>query len=89
MNWFFIALVAPFLWAFVNIADSYLISKYSQREKERSSGGLVIFSSLIGIFIAFLISIFVSGIYDISSSDKILLLLAGALTVVWIIPIYS
>ncbi|KKQ87848.1 MAG: hypothetical protein UT09_C0009G0002 [Parcubacteria group bacterium GW2011_GWF2_38_8] len=85
MNWFFIALVAPFLWAFVNIADSYLISKYSQREKERSSGGLVIFSSLIGIFIAFLISIFVSGIYDIPFSDKLLLLLAGALTVVWII----
>ncbi|HCY17767.1 TPA: hypothetical protein DHT42_01010 [Candidatus Nomurabacteria bacterium] len=58
MNWFFIALVAPFLWAFVNIADSFLISKYSQREKERSSGGLVIFSSLIGIFIAFLTSLF-------------------------------
>ena len=29
MNWFFIALVAPFLWAFVNIADSYIVAKYS------------------------------------------------------------
>jgi len=85
MNWFFIALVAPFLWAFVNIADHYLISKYSQKDKERSSGGLVIFSSLIGLFIAFLIFIFTSGIFNIPTSDKLLLLLTGALTVVWII----
>ena len=85
MNWFFIALGAPFLWALVNIADSYLISKYSQKEKERSSGGLVIFSSLIGIFIAFLISIFASGLFDISFLDKLLLIFVGFLTVVWII----
>lgn len=85
MHWFFIALAAPFLWAFVNIADHYLISKYSQREKERSSAGLVIFSSLIGIFIAFIISIFVSGIFNIPLLDKVLLLLAGALTVIWIV----
>ena len=52
MNWFFIALGAPFLWAIVNIADQFLVAKYSVREKERSSGGLVLFSSLIGIFIA-------------------------------------
>lgn len=85
MNWFFIALGAPFLWSLVNVADSYLISKYSQKEKERSSGGLVIFSSLIGIFIAFLISIFVSGLFDISFLDKALLIFVGFLTVIWII----
>lgn len=85
MHWFFIALGAPFLWAFVNIADHYLISKYSQSEKERSSGGLVIFSSLIGLLGAFLIWVFVSGVSDIPLWDKIFLLLAGALTVVWII----
>src|ERR1035437_6576858 len=85
MQWFFIALVAPFLWAFVNIADHYLISKYSQREKEHSSGGLVIFSSFIGIFIACLILVFTQGIFDISSADKLLLILAGVLTIVWII----
>lgn len=85
MQWFFIALVAPFLWAFVNIADHYLISKYSQREKERSSGGLVIFSSFIGLFIASFILVFSRGIFDIPSTDKLLLLLAGVLTIVWII----
>ena len=85
MTWFFIALVAPFLWAFVNIADHYLISKYSEKDKERSSGGLVIFSSFIGFFIAFFILIFNSGIFEIPILDKVLLLFAGALTVVWIV----
>ena len=85
MSWFFIALVAPFLWAFVNIADKYLVSKYSEKEKERSSGGLVLFSSLIGIFIAGAISIFVSGLFDIPILDKILLFITGIITIIWIV----
>lgn len=85
MSWFLIALGAPFLWAFVNIADNYLVARFSHKERERSSGGLVIFSSLIGIFIAFLIWLFVSGLTTIPTSDKLLLLLAGGLTVIWII----
>lgn len=85
MQWFFIALIAPFLWAVVNIADNYLVSNFSVKEKERSSGGLVLFSSLIGIFIAFLIKIFVSGIFDIPNLDKLLLIVSGFLTIVWVI----
>ncbi len=85
MTWFFIALGAPFLWAIVNIADQFLVSKYSEKEKERSSGGLVLFSSLIGIFIAIFIAIFTTGILDVSNLDIILLLLAGGLSIVWII----
>lgn len=85
MQWFFIALVAPFLWAFVNIADKYLVSKYSEKDKERSSGGLVLFSSLIGIFIAGAISIFTVGLFDIPILDKILLFITGIITIVWIV----
>lgn len=85
MQWFFIALVAPFLWAIVNIADHYLIARFSDKEKERSSGGLVIFSSVIGIVIALLISFFTSHIFDISLADKILLVLTGFITIIWII----
>jgi len=85
MNWFLIALGAPFLWAIVNIADNYLVSKYSQKEKERTSGGLVLFSSLIGLFVAFFIWFFVSGVFNISLLDKILLLFTGGLTIIWII----
>jgi uncharacterized membrane protein len=85
MKWFFIALTAPFLWAIVNIADQYLVSKYSQKEKERSSGGLVLFSSLIGIVIAFFIGIFTPNIFNVIFSDIILLIIAGGISIVWII----
>ncbi len=84
-NWFFIALGAPFLWAIVNVADNYLVSKFSTKEKERSSGGLVLFSSLIGIFIAFLIWIFVPDVFNIPIFDKFLLFVCGILTIVWIV----
>ena len=85
MSWFLIALGAPILWAVVNIADDYLVSKYSQKEKERSSGGLVLFSSLIGLVVAFFIFIFTSGVWAVSFVDKILLFITGGLTIVWII----
>lgn len=85
MNWFLIALGAPFLWAIVNIADNYLVSKYSDKERERSSGGLVLFSSLIGLVIAILIFIFQRGLFDISNIDKFILFICGGLTIVWIV----
>lgn len=85
MNWFLIAFGAPVLWAIVNIADDYLVSKYSDQERERSSGGLVLFSSLIGLVIALLIFIFKQGLFDISHIDKIILFLCGGLAIVWII----
>ena len=60
LNWFFIALAAPFLWALVNLADKYLVANYSGKEK--SSGSLVLFSSLIGIIASFTIGIFTRGV---------------------------
>lgn len=85
MSWFFIALGAPFLWAVSNIVDQYLVTKFSQKEKEHSSGGLVLFSSLVGIFIAIIISFFTKGIFGVPLTDKLLLILTGLLTVIWII----
>jgi drug/metabolite transporter (DMT)-like permease len=85
MSWFLIALGAPILWAVVNIADDYLVSKYSQKEKERSSGGLVLFSSLIGLVVAFFIFLFTNGVWTVSFIDKVLLFITGGLTIVWII----
>lgn len=83
MNWFFIALGAPFLWAIVNISDQYLVAKYSI--SRRGSGGLVLFSSLIGIFVAFFIGLFVHDVFSISNVDKILLIISGGTTIAWII----
>jgi len=85
MQWFFIALAAPILWAFVNLADKYLVTRFSHKEEEHSSGGLVLFSSLIGIFIAFFIWIFIPDVFSISVLDKLLLFTCGILTIVWIV----
>lgn len=83
MTWFFIALGAPFLWALVNIFDQYLVEKFSTGT--RGSGGLVLFSSLIGIFAAALIGFFTEGVFSISTLDKILLVITGGITIAWII----
>ena len=48
MSWFFIAIVAPFLYALTNHIDKILISKYF---KESGVGALLLFSSLLS-FIA-------------------------------------
>ena len=83
MQWFFIALGAPFLWALVNISDQYLVEKYTTGK--RGSGGLVLFSSLIGIFVAIAIGIFVNGLFSVPLLDKILLITTGGITIAWII----
>lgn len=83
MQWFFIALGAPFLWAIVNISDQYLVEKYTTGK--RGSGGLVLFSSLIGIFVGIIIAILTPGLFAIPMSDKLLLVLTGGITIAWII----
>ena len=85
MNWFFFALLAPVMWAVVNVADKYLVAKFSEQEKERSSGGLVLFSSFIALIIALLIKFFVPNISNISTIDKFLLIITGIFTLVWVI----
>lgn len=83
MNWFFIALGAPFLWALTNIFDQYLVSRYSTGT--RGSGGLVLFSSLIGIFVAIGILIWGVPVWGLSQMDKGLLVLIGGIKISWII----
>ena len=83
LNWFFIALAAPFLWALVNLADKYLVANYSGKEK--LSGSLVLFSSLIGIIASFTIGIFTRGVFDIPILDKALLIFIGAFGICWIV----
>jgi len=83
MSWFFIALAAPFLWALVNISDQYLVGRYAVGK--RGSGGLVLFSSLVGIFVAIGIGLFVPHLFSISRLDIFLLLVAGAITAFWVI----
>ena len=64
MTWFFIALISPALWAVSNYFDKYFIEKYF---KGRGGiGALILFSSLIGLFIPPLILIFKQDIFNVS-----------------------
>lgn len=83
MSWLTLSLTASFLWALVNISDKYIVSKYSTNA--HTSGALVLFSSLIGIFVAGAISLFTDGIFDVPFFDKILLIITGAITALWVI----
>lgn len=83
MQWFFIALAAPFLWSLVNVSDQYLVQKYAT--KHRSPGALVLFSSLIGVFTAIIIGFLAHNVFQISLTDKLLLISTGVLTILWVI----
>lgn len=48
MNWFLIALIPPAVWSITNHLDKYLLSKYF---KSGGVGALMVFSSIIGMFL--------------------------------------
>lgn len=48
MTWFFVALIAPFLWSLLNHADKYLLNKYSTHHV--GVGALSIYSSIFALF---------------------------------------
>lgn len=74
MNWFFIALVAPLLWAFVNHIDKHLLSRYLKVE---GPGPLMIFSSLAGAIVLPFAFFFYPDIFNISTKDAAILLAGG------------
>lgn len=74
---------ASLLWALVNISDQYLVSKYSTGK--HTSGALVLFSSLIGLLVAIPIFVFAPHVWNISILDKLLLIITGATSAIWII----
>jgi uncharacterized membrane protein len=78
MNWFFIALCAPFLLACANHNDKFLLSRYL---KEKNIGSIVIFSSLFsGVAIAMVLFIH-PDVYDVSLVQGSAVVATGMLSV--------
>lgn len=74
MNWFFLSISAPLLWAIVNHLDKLLLEKYFKR------GGvptLLIFSSIIGIVAAPFLFFLSPNVLDISFLNFAILLVNG------------
>ncbi|MEK7634877.1 MAG: EamA family transporter [Patescibacteria group bacterium] len=82
MNWFFIALVAPLLYAISNHTDKYLISKYIHDNKV---GALIIFSALFGVFALPIILIINPLVLGVSLGQGIILMIIGVLVVLSIL----
>ena len=83
MNWFFIALIGPALWALVNHIDKYIISKYFTG---KGVGSLVLFTSLSGLIISFFILVFGFSHLSIGVISTIVIGINGAILVAAFIP---
>jgi len=84
MSWFFIALFAPALWSVTNHIDKYLIGKYF---RGTGTGALIVFSSLIGLFVLPFILLFQVNVLDIKPLNA-LLVMGGSAVALLAILIY-
>ncbi len=83
--WLFLSLLSPALYGTTSYLDKYLIQRYC---KNSGVGALVIISGLIGAVIAPFILILVPSVLAISVYHALVLVLAGALFVIALIPYY-
>lgn len=84
MSWFFLALIAPLLWAITNHIDKHLLEKYFE---ESGVGTLMIFSSIIGLVMLPILFFVNPGVLDIPLKD-ILILTFNSLLAVGVLWLY-
>lgn len=85
MNWFFIAVIAPFLRACSNFIDKLLISKYFKSWV----GTLIIYSTLIGLPVAFIIALLNPHVLSIKTSTAICIILNSFLYISYLFPYFK
>lgn len=82
MNWFFIALVGPFLYAITNHIDKYILEKYF---KAGEVGAVVLFSALFSIVALPVIYIIEPSVFALGWLTKVVLMVSGSLNVICLI----
>lgn len=70
MSWFFLALLAPILWAITNHIDKHLLEKYFE---DNGVGTLMIFSSIIGLIMMPILFLVNPAVLDIPLKDILIL----------------
>lgn len=83
MNAFLLSLIAPALWAASNHFDKYIVGRYF---KNTSVGAMMIFSSLIGIFVMPIAFLFQDSAFAISPLSALLIALNGCLYLLAVQP---
>ena len=86
MNWFFIALIGPILYAISNHTDKYLLEKYF---KGGEAGALVIFSALFSVVTLPIIYLIEPAVFSLGAKATLILTLNGTLNVVCLILYYK
>ena len=79
MTWFFLALLAPLLFAYGNHTDKYLLSGYI---KSGEVGSIVIFSALFSVLAIPVVLFIQPAVHDISVAQAAMLVATGILGVV-------
>lgn len=87
MSWFFIALLAPALYALTNHLDKYLIDKYlSKNDSEATNvGSLILFSTLFALILLPIIAFFEPAVLNVDLTSALALIVNGILVALAII----
>ena len=86
MNWFFVALIAPLLWAISNHLDKYIISKYF---RSGGIGSVVIFGCIFGFLSLPIIFLFNPNVFSIDKLNGITLIVIGIVSTLGLISYYA
>lgn len=78
MSWFFLAVIAPFLYALTNHIDKVLLEKYF---KESGAGTLILFSSLLSVIALPFFFFADPTILEVSGTSIIILSIVGILNI--------
>jgi uncharacterized membrane protein len=78
MSWFFIALIAPFLYSITNHIDKVLLEKYF---KEGGVGTLIIISALLTSVAIPILYLFDPTVLDISLTNALILMVVGVMNI--------
>lgn len=84
MNWFLIALIPPALWSITNHIDKYLLAKFF---KGGGVGALMVFSSIIGVFLLPIIVFLHPEVMKLDS-NSLLIALNGFLYILAVLPYF-
>ena len=83
MTWFFIALIAPALYAVCNHIDKFLIEKFLSKDpgQKEEVGSLILFSTLFSLLVLPVIYLIEPGVFSVPIFNIGILLLNGVLCV--------
>lgn len=82
MSWFFLAIIAPFLYALTNQIDKALLEKYF---KVSGVGTLIIFSGVLSVLALPVIYFFEPSVFSMGGKEMLIMLFVGVLnlTLLW------